>query len=450
MRILITTSAWAGHYFPMVPLGWALQSYGHEVRVLCTPTGANYVKNSGLMPVPVLNDHDNPLFWPRLWYLERVKRGHALDNGLMPLHPVTGERMTSLDEFDWPAYKKEHPDEAKSYETKMWRTLIFVKTWEPELIIHDLMSTEGPFAATMHGVPAILHLWGPVGTAEPDEALQIVPEYDTSILEKLGVTAKGDELIKYVIDPCPVSMQPPVHATRLPMRYVPYNGPGEAPQWVHDQPLRKRILVVWGHTLSRFGNDSFLVPEILKALSDVDADVKLAINPKEVPLLGEIPANVEVHEQFPIHLLLPHCDAVVHHGGAGTVMSSVVAGVPQLALPFETEQHANGVRVAAAGAGLQMLGKDADVTSIRASVQALLDDPSFKAAALKLQAELADRPSPAELVPELERLAREGEPPARIDWESVDPALFIAARAAGRTYGKAVWASGGKIPPPAS
>jgi UDP:flavonoid glycosyltransferase YjiC (YdhE family) len=441
MRILFTTSAWAGHYFPMVPLGWAMQSYGHEVRVLCTPTGARHVQSSGLMPVPVLNDHDNPLFWPRLWYLERVKRGLALDNGLMPLHPVTGERMTSLDEFDWPAYKKQHPDEAKSYETKMWRTLIFVKTWEPDLVIHDLMSTEGPFAATLHGVPSVLHLWGPVGTDEPDEALRIVPEYDTGILGKLGVEASGADLIKYVIDPCPVSLAPPTKARRLPMRYVPYNGPGEAPQWVHDEPLRRRILVVWGHTLSRFGDDSFLVPEILKALSDVDADVKLAINPKEVPLLGgEVPKNVEVLEQFPIHLLLPHCDAVVHHGGAGTVMSAVVAGVPQLALPYETEQHANGVRVAQSGAGLQMLGKDADVTSIRSSVLALLNDPSFKAAALKLQAELADRPSPAELVPELERIAREGEPPARIDWSSVDPSLFTTATAAGRYYAKAVWA----------
>jgi UDP:flavonoid glycosyltransferase YjiC (YdhE family) len=121
-------------------------------------------------------------------------------------------------------------------------------------------------------------------------------------------------------------------------------------------------------------------------------------------------------------------------------MSAVVAGVPQLALPYETEQHANGVRVAQAGAGLQMLGKDADVASIRTSVTALLEDPSFKAAALKLQAELADRPSPAELVPELERIAREGEPPARVDWESVDPSLFTSAMAAGRYYSKAVWA----------
>ncbi len=427
MRVLFTVSPWAGHYFPMVPLGWALQGAGHDVRVLCTPVAAAYVRSSGLTPVPVLDDHDNQMFWSRLWHQQRVVRGVALDNGLPLLHPVTGERMNSADEFDWPAYKKAHEHEFSSaWLAKMQRTLVFVKSWQPELVVHDLMSTEGPFSAVFEGVPAVLHLWGPVGTDETDPGLKIVPDYSNGILRKLGVRTKGRDMVRYVIDPNPASMAPPLSGTRLPMRYVPYNGPGDAPEWLLDDPEKPRVCVVWGHTLSRFGPDAFLVPEILAGLAGLDIEVVVAVNPKDVPFVGELPANARIVEQFPINLLLPSCAAVIHHGGAGCVMSAVVAGTPQLAVPFESEQQANGVRVAEAGAGLHLKAKEANSATIREALLRLLDEPSFAANAKRLAAELADRPSPAELVTQLEELARTGEPPATIDWDALPMEKLLA------------------------
>ena len=427
MRVLFTVSPWAGHYYPMVPLGWALQAAGHEVRVLCTPVGAPWVKGSGLLPVPLLNDYDNQMFWSRLWHQQRVLRGVALDTGLPLLHPLTGEVMARADEFDWPAYKKEHEYELSSaWMAKAQQTMILAKVWQPDLIVHDMMSTEGPFAAVFQNIPAVLHLWGPVGTEETDPSLKIVPDYSNGILQKLGVRQRGREMIRYVLDPCPDSIAPPVKGTRLPIRYVPYNGPGEAPGWLLHPATRPRVCVVWGHTLSRFGQAAFLVPEILAALADLDVEVLVAINPKDVPFLGEVPDNAKVLEQFPINLLLPSCAAVVHHGGAGCVMSALVAGTPQLAVPFESEQQANGQRVARAGAGLHLRAKGVDRTAIREAVVRLLEDPSFGANALRLREELAARPSPAEVVPVLEELARTGEPPARIDWDSLPTEKLIA------------------------
>jgi UDP:flavonoid glycosyltransferase YjiC (YdhE family) len=427
MRVLITTSPWAGHYFPMVPLGWALQGAGHEVRVLCTPVSAPWVKGSGLTPVPVLSDHDNQMFWSRLWHQQRVLRGVALDTGLPLLHPVTGERMASADEFDWPAYKKEHEDEfSTAWLAKMQRTLIFVKTWEPELIIHDLMSTEGPFSAVFQGVPAVLHLWGPVGTDETDPGLKILPDYSNGILRRLGVRTRGRDMVRYVLDPNPASMSPALSGERIDMRYVPYNGPGESPDWLLEPPTKPRVCVVWGHTLSRFGPDAFLVPEILAGLAGLDIEVVVAINPKDVPFVGELPANARILEQFPINLLLPTCSAVVHHGGAGCVMSAVVAGTPQLAVPFESEQQANGLRVAAAGAGLHLNAKGVDGEAIRQALLRLLDEPAFQENATRLRAEMAARPAPSQVVPRLEELARTGQPPATIDWDSIPWEKYLA------------------------
>jgi UDP:flavonoid glycosyltransferase YjiC (YdhE family) len=53
----------------------------------------------------------------------------------------------------------------------------------------------------------------------------------------------------------------------------------------------------------------------------------------------------------PFEKLFPHCAAVVHHGGIGTLSQSLVAGVPQLVLPIAYDQLDNAIRVKRLGAG---------------------------------------------------------------------------------------------------
>src|SRR4051812_34880722 len=53
MRVLFTTWDWAGHFFPMVPLGWALRAAGHEVLVATDPGFAPTVTGAGLPALPV-------------------------------------------------------------------------------------------------------------------------------------------------------------------------------------------------------------------------------------------------------------------------------------------------------------------------------------------------------------------------------------------------------------
>jgi UDP:flavonoid glycosyltransferase YjiC (YdhE family) len=49
--------------------------------------------------------------------------------------------------------------------------------------------------------------------------------------------------------------------------------------------------------------------------------------------------------------LLPHCAALVHHGGVGTVARALHAGIPQLILPLSWDQPDNAVRVKRLGVG---------------------------------------------------------------------------------------------------
>jgi UDP:flavonoid glycosyltransferase YjiC (YdhE family) len=53
----------------------------------------------------------------------------------------------------------------------------------------------------------------------------------------------------------------------------------------------------------------------------------------------------------PFRQLLPHCAAVVHHGGAGTVAKALATGTPQVILPLAWDQPDNARRVKRLGVG---------------------------------------------------------------------------------------------------
>lgn len=404
MKVLFAVSDWPGHYAPMVPLGWALQAAGHEVRVLCTPAQAGPLAEAGLVPVPLLGGLDM-VTQTRLMYVWQAQAGNRPYPGL-PLHPDTGEELTSLDAFDFGAWMKRNKREIATAVTANFdAALDLARRLRPDLVVHDPLSLEGLLAAKVGKVPAVLHAWGPVGPAEPDPELRLLPPDPAGFFPRHGVGELGPHLIDHVIDPCPGSLRLPVSAGRLPVRYLPYNGPGAMPTWVLEPPARPRVCVIWGSSLTRmFGPRSFAVPRILEALGTLDAEVVLTGTPDDIAAVGELPDNTRAFERFPLQFLLPTCSAVVHHGGAGCTMTSLAAGVPQLALTYAAEQQANGERIAAAGAGLRIRGDLAGHEAVRAAVRRLLDEPAFTGAALRLRSENEARPSPAALVRTLEDL----------------------------------------------
>ena len=405
MRALFVVSDWFTHYAPMIPLGWALQGAGHEVRVICTPAQAEAVGSAGLTAVPIMGGLDM-VTQNRLRYFWQAQAGLRQFPGL-PLHPLTGEELTSLDDFDYPAWLTENKREiATAVKGNFEGTVDYARRWRPDVVVHDPITAEGLLAAKVTGVPAIVHAWGPVGTDEEDPELRLLPPDPAGFFPRHGVGELGPHLIDHVIDPCPESLAPPTRAHRLPVRHEPYNGPGAMPPWVLQPPARPRVCVIWGSSLTRmFGPRSFVVPDVVRALGDLDVEVVLTGTSEDTTALGELPGNVRVLDRFPLRFLLPTCSAVVHHGGAGSAMTAVAAGVPQLALTFGPEQQANGARLAATGAALHIRGDLADPGTVRREVRRLLDEPSFRKAAQVLREENLARPTYAELVRSLERLA---------------------------------------------
>ncbi len=402
MRLLFTTSNWAGHYFCMIPLGWAAQAAGHEVRVVCAPAQAETIGRAGLVPVPVLESPDM-MYMARLNLYAQVVEGRT-ELPDLPLHPVTGQRVSRLDEFDVAAAQRAFTGEySDAVRISHLRTREFARGWRPDLVCHDVLAEEGALVAEELGVPSVYCAPGLFGTVDEELGLDLALRDLMNNIARPGVPAWGRDRITRVIDPSPPSAVPPLGAAvRMPVRYVPYNGPGTLPGWTLAPRDRPRVCVVWGRSATGiYGPDVPALREAVTAACGLGAEVVLTASPEQVRALGPLPDGVRVLENFPLHLLLAEADVLVHHGSDNCLMNGAVAGVPQLALALASDQIVFSRRLAATGAVIALEGLTAQPARIVTSLAALLDDPGPRAAAGRLRAETALAPAPSEVLRDL-------------------------------------------------
>jgi UDP:flavonoid glycosyltransferase YjiC (YdhE family) len=102
--------------------------------------------------------------------------------------------------------------------------------------------------------------------------------------------------------------------------------------------------------------------------------------------------------------VLAHAAAMLGHGGFGTTMGALAAGVPQVVAPlFSFDQVVNGRHVAAAGAGVTL--EPRSVSAAAGQVALVLNDSSFAEHAKQVSADIAALRPTTEVVDVLCRLA---------------------------------------------
>jgi vancomycin aglycone glucosyltransferase len=104
---------------------------------------------------------------------------------------------------------------------------------------------------------------------------------------------------------------------------------------------------------------------------------------------GEVPAHVHVVSSCSHASLFPRMQALVHHGGAGTVAASARAGVPQVVVPFFVDQPFWANAVARAGIGVAARGRSKiDVDTLTRALDRALHEAPMRTAARDLGATL--------------------------------------------------------------
>jgi rhamnosyltransferase subunit B len=106
---------------------------------------------------------------------------------------------------------------------------------------------------------------------------------------------------------------------------------------------------------------------------------------------------------LPLHRLLPHSAALVHHGGIGTTAEALRACVPQLVLPWAFDQFDNAQRVRALGVGLTLPSRRLRADRLLRALSRLLDSTAVAGACQTAAARVHADPGLDELCRQLMR-----------------------------------------------
>ncbi|MET8356212.1 glycosyltransferase [Micromonospora sp. NPDC005171] len=252
----------------------------------------------------------------------------------------------------------------------------------PDLVVHEWGLPGAAVAAHRAGIPG---LWHGFGRMFPEG---IGLELPTRNAEVVG---------RPHLDIWPPSLQDKdflATERRIELRPVAFSAPDPLPERVSRRTSRPLIYLTLG---TAFGTPELLLTAIA-GLATLDVEVVVAAGRVPLEQLGEIPDHVSVHQWVSQAELLPLVDLVVHHGGSGTTLGALAAGVPQLMLPQGADQFANADTLAAAGVALRLLPGEVDAGAIAEQAHRLLPqhgNAEQRDAVRAVAEEIAAMPSPA-------------------------------------------------------
>jgi UDP:flavonoid glycosyltransferase YjiC (YdhE family) len=382
-RILFTSRPLAGHFDPLLPLAAAVRAAGHTVGFASGDPVVGRARDLGYTAFEA-----GP---PDVFRAEWTPRFPGFTD-------LVGDAMREFF-FTEIFANLELVPRASDLESIM-------AAWQPDLVVHEMAELAGPLVSTSLGIPYVDVGFG-----------SLIPR---AVLQAAGVAAaphwraRGLEpdpvagLFRYLyIDPCPPSLQVPeiAEVARVqPVRPAAGEIDVEAsttPSWLGDLPDRPTVYVTFG---TIWNSDLDVFRSVIEALRDRVNLVVTVGRQNDPQMLGPQPVGVVVERYIPQHELLPWCDAVVAHGGAGTTLGALAHGVPLLVLPQGADQWSNAARVVAAGAGRSLLREEFSVDAVRDGVGALLTEPSYRQCAEKVRDEIREMPPAAEAVAAIETL----------------------------------------------
>jgi UDP:flavonoid glycosyltransferase YjiC (YdhE family) len=149
-----------------------------------------------------------------------------------------------------------------------------------------------------------------------------------------------------------------------------------------------------------------LFARVLAGLRGLEVDVVATVGRQLDPAeLGQQPERIRVERYLPHSAVLPGCDAVVSHGGSGTVLGALAHGLPSVLLPMGADQPWNADRCEELGAAVVLDAMRATPDDVREAVSTVLEDPRYRAAAECVRDEIRALPDVGHAVGLLERLA---------------------------------------------
>ncbi|MBA3421712.1 MAG: glycosyltransferase [Thermoleophilaceae bacterium] len=147
-----------------------------------------------------------------------------------------------------------------------------------------------------------------------------------------------------------------------------------------------------------------LLRATLAGLASEPVRVLAATNGRPLPAGVRVPRNARVLDWPSYSRTMPHCAAVVCHGGHGTVAQALAAGAPVICSPAGGDMGENAARVAWAGAGVSLPWRLTRPWSVRLAVRRVVGDSRYSKQAYEFAATARTRPGASTAADVLEDL----------------------------------------------
>jgi MGT family glycosyltransferase len=399
LHLLLGAFGDPGHAFPMIALGRALLSRGHEVTLQTWERWRAPVEAEGIAFTP------------------------APEYSAFPIgdHP--------LDFY-----------EAVVYATR--DTLSLVRDLKPDVVVHDILTLGPSLAAELLDIPRatlVPHVFPEAGPG--------FPIY--SFGARLPRTAAGRAFwqrahlpVRRGLESGRLALNHTREQVGLPPLAHPHGGTSRElalvatfPQLEYPRPWHAHVHVVgplmWEPPAQEImlppGDDPLvliapstsqdpdhrLLHAALRGLADAPVRVLATYNRRLPSRPLPVPDNTTVVDWVSYARTLPHCDAIVCHAGHGTLVRALSLGVPVIACPVAGDMNENAARLVWAGAGVRVPRRFISSRPLRHAVELTLGDPSIRVRSRELAAWASEHDAGARASVRIERLAEaQGSPPS--------------------------------------
>jgi UDP:flavonoid glycosyltransferase YjiC (YdhE family) len=381
MRVLFTSSPLAGHINPLWRYAEGLRGAGHDVRFATTEETRAGVERRGFELMRIADPTP-----------EERARGWAL------LDACTAEEAPEI------AFREIFGGINARAALPGLRGAI--ETWKPDMVVRESTEIAGMIAAEEAGLPSAMVSILANGAMQRHAGCFL--ETADLLRDYAGFSGRSGQA-ETVFSDFPSSLDDGgLILGAEPIRVAP-SAPAKAPltgdeSWL-SQGGEPFVYVTFGTVSGRSDKAKAAYVLALEVMADLPVRGLLTTGPIMDPaLLGTIPANVVVETFVPQTTVFSRADTVVHHGGSGTFLGAMAAGLPQVVVPLFADQPHNASAIHATGAGLAVFDREADV--LRAAILRSLEEQEMRLKAEELASEMAGMTPMSHAVEVMEGLLR--------------------------------------------
>ena len=390
MRILFAAppASSVGTLHPLIPLAQAARAAGHAVAVAAGENLRPSVERLGFA------------FFPAGRELRPILRERHPEL----VFPPPADQQALMDRLGWAGV---------GVEVTLPDLLAIGDNWRPDLVVRDHLAFGACLAAEELGIPhaAVETFASGYLTVRQENVRESLGRWraDRGLPSESALAM----LYRYLtLIPFPPSLRHPhaplpLSARRIQPLIFSESGDETLPAWMDTLPPGPVVHATLGTIADR--------PDLLEAIIAGLAEEPLTLilvcgRGRDPASLGPLPANVRVARYIPHSQLLPRCDAIITHAGAGTLIAAVDAGLPMVLIPLVGDQPPNAERAAAAGVARVLAPSEVTPTAVREATRAVLHEPGYRQQIAALRDEIAALPPVERAVGWFERIARDRTP----------------------------------------